>query len=170
MARIDLYQLDDFADDFAPNKVDGSLPVWDGANSRFKPLPYITSTFSPVVYRNENATPSSTSSTSFISRHSYTSPSVPAGTYKITYGFVYKTAAATTYLEVNTKENSVNLQTPDFKEGQANAAAAHRLSSVLVTVATARALSLEMTYKKTGGTGGQTVTIERSFFLIERVL
>jgi hypothetical protein len=168
MSRIDLFQLDEFNDDFAVNRVADSVPVWDGPNNRFKPLPYPTG-FSPVFYRNENAVSSGTSSTTFVSRHTYTSPSVPAGTYKITYGVIFKTPSASAYLVVNTKENSVDLHTPDFQETTAAAAAnAWRTWTAVVTVATARALSFNMTYRRQGGSG--TVTIDRSFFVIERVL
>lgn len=93
MSRIDLYQLDDFNDDFAPNKVDGSVPVWDGVNSRFKPLPYPTGVFGTEFQKFESQGLTVTSSTSFINKISGTTSVLPVGTYRAVISFNWNSSS-----------------------------------------------------------------------------
>jgi len=116
MAKIDLYQLDEFDQDFAVNKVDGSVPVWDGTNSQFTP----STSMPPKVLSHNEPTDVSTTGTTFLTQHSYTFASLPAGTYKLSWMFTFRTSKENTMLEVRVRAGGVDLYPINFYESNMN--------------------------------------------------
>jgi hypothetical protein len=122
MARIDLYQLDDFADDFAPNKVDGSVPLWDGVNEQFTPS---TSMPNKVLYHNQ-PTDVSTTGTTFVTQHTHTFTALPAGLYKLSWMFTFWTSSGSSMLEVRVRAGSTDLYPVNFYESNGSSSSNFR--------------------------------------------
>jgi hypothetical protein len=164
MSRIDLYQLDEFNNDFAPNKLDGDVPMWDGANSQFKPVVRFGNSYLSTCVE----TPISTSSTTFQQAAVLTTPVLPIGTYAIFFCGLIQTGNTSASIELRIRENELSLLPVNIQVSTTNASEAAPVTCMCEKeITTARALSLDVFFRRQGA--NQPVTVLGSRFVVYRV-
>lgn len=163
MARIDLYQLDEFDNDFAPNKANLDLPMWDGANNQFTPKNIWEILFGNYYYRYKgtNVTQTNTTSPNFTLHETYTTPvSLVPGTYRIACFFVFSTASTQSAVEAYITANGTNLCDQNFVEAGSIAGDGTRQIAgstfFYYTLATSTPLTLGLYIARAGNPGNVT--------------
>ena len=110
MAKIDLYQLDDFNDDFAPNRVDRSIPMWDGQNNQFTPkyfgkAPHFGEEFQYFQTTDDVSTNGKEPQTYF----SWNTSVLPVGMYVVFTQICWRTSNVSSLLILDLLKNDVSL-------------------------------------------------------------
>ena len=168
MSRIDLYQLDDFNGDFAPNKVDGSVPVWDGVNSQFKPLPY--SVFGQNHHFDDYVATANTTSSSFQTYRTWNTPTIPAGVYRVFAAAIITTNSPSVYLELEVKADTVNVFPLNVYMGSGNTTGREPITRYdYLTVASQKSVQFITGYRRATGVGTNSVTIYNMLLSLYRV-
>lgn len=165
MARIDLYQLDEFNDDFSPNVVGGDIPVWDAItnNGQFTPKNIWEIIFGQYYYhyKGTNVTSTNSPSPAFTLHETYTTPdTLPAGTYRIACFFVFSTANTQSAVEAYLTANGTNLCDQNFIEAGSIAADGTRQIAgstfFFHTLASPAALTVNLYVARAGSPGQVT--------------
>lgn len=168
MARIDLHQLDDFAVDFAPNKVGGSIPVWDGVNEQFTPLPY--SVFGQNHEYDDYVATASTSSAVFQTYRTWDTSVIPVGVYRVFAAAVITTNSPTVYLELEVTADAVNVFPLNVYMGSGNATGQEPITRyAYLTVTSPKSVQFITKYRRATGGGGNSVTIYNMLLSLYRV-
>lgn len=166
MARIDLYQLDDFNDNFAPNKRNGDVAMWSTTSNEFVPI----ARFGNHYYRNRKDTPFSTSSTGFQIAHEYETPNVvPVGLYHVYWYGLLQTGNNQATIEAEVRENNVRLLTNNIQIATRNLSENWAVMfTTSIEVVTERKLLFDVYIRRNGAS--QLVYATESQFEVYQIL
>jgi hypothetical protein len=164
MSRIDLYQLDDFNENFAPNRKHGDIPMWDDTNGEFVPIVrFGNNFFSECV-----DTPISTSGTQFITAISATTPEVPIGKYSVTYCGLVGLSGGNARMEIRPLENNQSLLPVNLQVAAASTDEVWPINCLCeVDVVAPRPISVVVSFRRQGA--NQTVTVYASRVRVYRI-
>lgn len=171
MSRIDLYQLDDFNEDFAPNRFDMAVPVWDETGGQFKPVRFPKSPFFGDEYQfTASQTDVATSSTVPQIYLNWNTTVLPAGQYELFVQICWSTRNVTSSLEMDLLRNDVSLFDDKQNDSTANnspEARSYVNGLAIIEVAAPASLNLKLTYRRLGST--QTVYIWNGLIRLFRI-
>lgn len=171
MARIDLYQLDEFDQDFAPNKVARSVPMWDSVNNQFTPA-YLSKSqhFGEEFQYTHTTTDVETTTTTPAIYLEWNTASLPIGTYLLFVQVSWRTSNNSTLLAMDLLKDGVSL----FDHPQVasvgsnnNDVRAYVNGEGIFTVTTPGVVNFKINYSRKGATG--TVYIFSGYIRIFRI-
>jgi len=171
MSRIDLYQLDEFNNDFVVNKGFRSVPMWDTASNQFTPV-YLgkAQSFGEEFQYVQTTVDVETTSTQAETYIDWNTAPLPAGTYLVLAQVCWRTSNNSTLLAMDLLRDGVSLF--DHPQVEASGSNSNLVRSYvsgegLFTVVTHGPVNFKLTYRREGATG--TVYLFNGYIRIYRV-
>jgi hypothetical protein len=159
MARIDLRQLDDFSPTLLEDIANGQSIRWDSVNNEF----VIYTPYAALSFQDQQFTPTSTSSTTFVLHQNWTTPVLPAGTYSLSWNLIWYTTNVNSEIEVLVERGTTNLAPVNFRDSTRNSTARQYANYVTsIMLATPQSLNLKISIRRIGA--NNAVVMEASEF------